>query len=395
MLMKIKLINYLNIFSILLFVTGILPFLISGIEFLNYKNKFNEFINREEKEIMEFINGIKKYLPYYIEFVISYSKELKFIYKKEEIILEPDIKNLINRKERAFIYKNKFYFNNPEYGYLVRYERIVPFYPELKNSMLRIFFSFLFSFTFILLLILTQRVLRGLILWTEERGKNISDFLSEILDYRFLREFKEKEEKKKFFEIAEVITLFSHEIKNSLQSLLTYMKLIKIEDKIYKNIYRELNELQEILIDYEEYLVKGKELALEEVCISEIIEEAINDINVEGKIKVEKEIEDFKIRGNRLLLKKAIINIIKNSIDAIENEGIIKIKVGKNRIIIEDTGEGMDKEVLKRATEPFFTTKSRGLGLGLSFVKKITELHKYTLKIESEKGKGTKVIIET
>lgn len=394
MLMKIKLINYLNIFSILLFITGILPFLISGIEFLNYKNRFNEFINREEKEIMEFISGIKRCLPYYVEFVISYSKELKFIYKKEEIILEPDIKNLINRKEKVFIYKNKFYFNNPEYKFLVRYERIILFYPELKNSLLKTFFSFLFSFTFILLLILTHRVLRGLILWTEEKGKTISDFLSEILDYRFLREFKEKEEKKKFFEIAEIITLLSHEIKNSLQSLLTYMKLIKIEDKIYKNIYKELNELQEILIDYEEYFVKGKEPAFEEVYISEIIEEALNDINMEGKIKVEKEIEDFKITGNRLLLKKAIINIIKNSIEAIENEGIIKIKVGKNRIIIEDSGEGMDKEVLKRATEPFFTTKSRGLGLGLSFVKKITELHKYTLKIESEKGKGTKVIIE-
>ncbi|MEO0279507.1 MAG: ATP-binding protein [candidate division WOR-3 bacterium] len=392
--MKIKLINYLNIFSILLFITGILPFLISGIEFLNYKNRFNEFINREEKEIMEFISGIKRCLPYYVEFVISYSKELKFIYKKEEIILEPDIKNLINRKEKVFIYKNKFYFNNPEYKFLVRYERIILFYPELKNSLLKTFFSFLFSFTFILLLILTHRVLRGLILWTEEKGKTISDFLSEILDYRFLREFKEKEEKKKFFEIAEIITLLSHEIKNSLQSLLTYMKLIKIEDKIYKNIYKELNELQEILIDYEEYFVKGKEPAFEEVYISEIIEEALNDINMEGKIKVEKEIEDFKITGNRLLLKKAIINIIKNSIEAIENEGIIKIKVGKNRIIIEDSGEGMDKEVLKRATEPFFTTKSRGLGLGLSFVKKITELHKYTLKIESEKGKGTKVIIE-
>ncbi len=394
MLMKIKLINYLNIFSLLLFITGILPFLISGIEFLNYKNRFNEFINREEKEIMEFISGIKRCLPYYIEFVISYSKELKFIYKKEEIILEPDIKNLINRKEKVFIYKNKFYFNNPEYKFLVRYEKIVPFYPELKNSILKTFFSFLFSFTFILLLILTHRVLRGLILWTEEKGKTISDFLSEILDYRFLREFKEKEEKKKFLEIAEIITLLSHEIKNSLQSLLTYMKLIKIEDKIYKNIYKELNELQEILIDYEEYFVKGKEPAFEEVYISEIIEEALNDINMEGKIKVEKEIEDFKITGNRLLLKKAIINIIKNSIEAIENEGIIKIKVKKNRIIIEDTGEGMDKEVLKRATEPFFTTKSRGLGLGLSFVKKITELHKYKLKIESEKGKGTKVIIE-
>lgn len=394
MLMKIKLIDYLNIFSILLLLTGILPFLISCIEFLNYKNRFDEFINREEKEILEFINGIKKYLPYYIEFVIFYSKELRFIYKKEGITLEPDIKNLINRKERVFIHKNKFYFNNHEYGFLVRYEGIVPFFHELKNITLKIFFSFLFSFTFILLLILTQRVLKGLILWTEEKGKNISDFLSEILDYRFLREFKEKEEKKKFLEIAEVITLLSHEIKNSLQSLLTYMKLIKIEDKIYKNIYKELKELEEILIDYEEYFVKGKELALEEFCISEIIEEALNDINVEGKIKVEKEIEDFKITGIRLLLKKAIINIIKNSIEAIKNEGIIKIKVGKNRIIIEDTGEGMDKEVLKRATEPFFTTKSRGLGLGLSFVKKITELHKYTLKIESEKGKGTKVIIE-
>jgi signal transduction histidine kinase len=63
------------------------------------------------------------------------------------------------------------------------------------------------------------------------------------------------------------------------------------------------------------------------------------------------------------------------------------------QVDISDTGVGMSQEVLSRVFEPFFSTKSGGTGLGLANVKKIMELHKGNIEIESTEGQGTRVII--
>ena len=61
------------------------------------------------------------------------------------------------------------------------------------------------------------------------------------------------------------------------------------------------------------------------------------------------------------------------------------------RVSVEDTGAGIDPEVLAQVFDPFFTTKEAGTGLGLSIVRKIVEQHEGEVRIESERvGEGTK-----
>lgn len=62
---------------------------------------------------------------------------------------------------------------------------------------------------------------------------------------------------------------------------------------------------------------------------------------------------------------------------------------------IEDTGAGIDKEIIGKIFDPFFTTKNRteGTGLGLSIAKSIIEIHGGLIEVDSKKGKGTKFII--
>ena len=123
---------------------------------------------------------------------------------------------------------------------------------------------------------------------------------------------------------------------------------------------------------------------------------------VEDRIKLEKNYHDEQllIIGNVGMLHQVFTNLLSNSIYAIGgSKGSISIVTTLNQdqveITIQDTGSGMSKEVLKKITDPFFTTKppGEGTGLGLSISYSIIQKHQGTISFESEIGRGTKVSI--
>ncbi|MGB9678352.1 MAG: sensor histidine kinase, partial [Candidatus Ratteibacteria bacterium] len=93
-------------------------------------------------------------------------------------------------------------------------------------------------------------------------------------------------------------------------------------------------------------------------------------------------------------------NIINNSIDAVSLNGEIEIITRKKENLVEitfiDNGHGIKKEHIDKVFEPFFTTKEpgQGIGLGLYLTYNYIKMHNGDINIESEEGKGTKVIIE-
>lgn len=107
-----------------------------------------------------------------------------------------------------------------------------------------------------------------------------------------------------------------------------------------------------------------------------------------------------RIDGDRKRLAQVLLQILDNAIDASEPEGSIIVTArpdGKSagwvEILISDNGCGMSEEVLHRATEPFFTTKARGSGLGLSIAERVVSHHGGTLDIRSSPEDGTTVLI--
>jgi two-component system NtrC family sensor kinase len=98
-------------------------------------------------------------------------------------------------------------------------------------------------------------------------------------------------------------------------------------------------------------------------------------------------------------LNQVIMNVLTNSIQAIEGKGDIFIQTVSSgigiKIIIKDNGKGMTPEVKKHIFEPFFTTKDvgKGTGLGLSISYGIIEQHNGNIDVISEPGKGTEFII--
>jgi signal transduction histidine kinase len=109
-----------------------------------------------------------------------------------------------------------------------------------------------------------------------------------------------------------------------------------------------------------------------------------------------------KVSANYEEIKRAFLNIVKNSIEAMGEGGELNIKTrfkpdpspGCIEIVFIDNGSGIKEENIKHLFKPFFTTKFRGTGLGLAICRRIiVERHNGKVHIESEEGKGTMVTV--
>ena len=110
------------------------------------------------------------------------------------------------------------------------------------------------------------------------------------------------------------------------------------------------------------------------------------------------------VRCDARLIGQALINIVKNAIEAIEMRiaeqgatpaGYIRVSVtdeaGQSAVTVEDNGRGLPQQGRERLTEPYVTTRAKGTGLGLAIVKKIMEDHQGELVLEDGEPGGARV----
>jgi signal transduction histidine kinase len=95
----------------------------------------------------------------------------------------------------------------------------------------------------------------------------------------------------------------------------------------------------------------------------------------------------------------AFKNIIKNAVEAMDGQGVFTVTVrttadGKAEVSFTDTGSGIAAENLERVFQPLFSTKAKGIGLGLSIAKTIINKHGGAIEAKSEPGKGASFIIK-
>ena len=115
-------------------------------------------------------------------------------------------------------------------------------------------------------------------------------------------------------------------------------------------------------------------------------------------IEVHPDSELPKVETDNDQFRRALLNLLINSIQAMPNGGRIEVRTGLDRsslgtdsifIRISDTGAGIPKENMPRLFEPYFTTKPNGFGLGLAIVSRVIQDHGGTIQVESEIGRGT------
>lgn len=209
----------------------------------------------------------------------------------------------------------------------------------------------------------------------------------------------------------------THEIKNPLNFIMgSYLGLEKHFKSYPANYNQEVEVLLNSILSGVERIsaivnslnqFSQKHHGLNELCsVHSLIDNCLlmlsNKLSDSIEIRKDYTNEKCRVMGNAANLNHALINILTNAIQAIEQNGQISIQTRvlktqkKIRIEISDTGKGISPDILGRITEPFFTTREpgKGTGLGLSISYRIIEEHQGTLSFESELGKGTLVRIE-
>ena len=206
--------------------------------------------------------------------------------------------------------------------------------------------------------------------------------------------------------VKDALFKLTHEIKNPLAVCKGYLDMIDIDnkDKTIKYISimkQEINRSLNIMCDFLE-LNKIKILK-EEIDLNILLEDVYDCFKILSKaqnvelIYQDREDEDIYFTGDYERLKQVIINILKNSLEAVESKGKIKIYTNIYKkyidIVIEDNGIGMDEETLSKVKEMFYSTKKGGSGIGIALSDEIIKAHNGELIYYSELNKGTRVTI--
>lgn len=207
--------------------------------------------------------------------------------------------------------------------------------------------------------------------------------------------------------VGELSASVAHEIRNPLTSLKGFVQLLKMEDEKHQLYYKimsdELDRINHIVGELL-LLAKPQQIKFTSANIKGILSDVISLLQTEAVLynvmieyTVDESIQPIDCEPNQL--KQLFINIIKNAIEASTNGGKVSISLQKMNnekilITVKDTGIGISKERLERIGEPFYSSKDRGTGLGLTVSFKIVESHNGKIVFNSEAGQGTEVLIE-
>ena len=202
----------------------------------------------------------------------------------------------------------------------------------------------------------------------------------------------------------------AHEIKNpltpmklALQHLRQTYKdkvpnLDRVFDEVSRTIIEQIDALSRIASEFSHFARMPKP-QLEQCDINSVLDESMRlfDQELGVRFDVVKERNVPPVLADREELRRAFINIIRNSIQAMEHGGRIVIMTrtsGSDVLVsIQDFGVGIPEELKEKLFQPNFSTKTDGMGLGLAIVKKTIDDLNGTISIESQEGEGTTVTI--
>lgn len=205
--------------------------------------------------------------------------------------------------------------------------------------------------------------------------------------------------------MGRMVAGIAHEIRNPLSIIKTSAERIRkqyaIEDEMFGYISEEVDELNRILTGYLNF-ARSEPQDTRPHSLQKIILRSM--LLIEGdsggkNISVTHSFpdNDLMIACDDKRLQQALLNILLNAIQAVEDGGTIDIALretaGRAVVAITDNGHGIEEKHVKEIFKPFYTTKKHGSGLGLSILSNIVEAHNGTVSVASTPGRGTEVTV--
>ncbi|MDQ0219829.1 PAS domain S-box protein [Peribacillus cavernae] len=231
----------------------------------------------------------------------------------------------------------------------------------------------------------------------------LTDIMDWITSERELLELNENLsiQSEKMAVVTQMSAAIAHEVRNPLTSISGFIQLLK-EHKQLNEEYIDVvfSEIERIELVLSEMLVLSKPqiLSFTKFDLAKAIDHVVALIRTEANMKsIELELHASSrpiwVFGEENRLKQVFINIIKNAIEAIDTGGNIQIYYAEDKefvsVYIKDNGAGIPKDILNMIGQPFYTSKEKGTGLGLTICFKIIESHNGKIHITSESGIGT------
>lgn len=216
-----------------------------------------------------------------------------------------------------------------------------------------------------------------------------------------------------------LVKILTHEIMNSIAPISSLAGTLKgeLEDKIDQNIPLDTSELEDYLLGLTTIEKRGQGLisfvsefrSLANIPNPKFIRIELSELFSQLEILFQNQLETHTVAiqreinppnlilfGDLHLIEQVLINLLQNAIQAVEDTPIKKIilkafidESGKIILEVTDTGKGIEEEALSKIFIPFFTTKSKGSGIGLSLSKQIMRRHKGNIQVRSQIGEGS------
>jgi two-component system, LuxR family, sensor kinase FixL len=246
----------------------------------------------------------------------------------------------------------------------------------------------------------------------KELQKNLEEHageLEKIIDDRT----KQLKDTERLVAIGQTAGMVGHDLRNPLQTLLGELYLAKSEvdslsDGDAKTNLEESIRMIEEQVAYMDKIVSDLQAFVQPVKIdkkpldlNQLIGKVVGTIIIPDNISVHVGSQGAfpQIKADPQLLKRVLINLVTNAVQAMPSGGDLNLKMqvdpqGQVSVTVQDTGVGIPDRIKSQIFTPLFTTKPRGQGFGLAVCKRVIEAHGGTITFDSIEGRGAKFIIQ-
>ncbi|MGE5664364.1 MAG: sensor histidine kinase [Deltaproteobacteria bacterium] len=255
----------------------------------------------------------------------------------------------------------------------------------------------------------------------DERGKPIG-FVSSFKDLTETRAMQHKMiQTEKLASLGQMAAGVAHEVRNPLGSIKMSLRLLRDDLRgaetleVVEHIRDAVGSMEIIVNELLDY-TRDITLQLDEYDVGKIARAAVFGLEEEsGRKGISVEIDDscgpLTAMVDGVRLKQVLTNVVKNALDAARPGGgrvAVRLSGGARpgagpatdagadgyvRVTVEDDGPGMSEAEMEKMFQPFYTTKAQGVGLGMSIVKRLVELHGGEVRVASTAGAGTAVTV--
>jgi PAS domain S-box-containing protein len=253
----------------------------------------------------------------------------------------------------------------------------------------------------------TKPILYNASVYRNDKGESIGVFAA-VHDITELKNLQEDLIKSaKFSVIGQLASAVGHELRNPLGVIKNSVYFLNMmlkdvaDEKIVKHLKildKKVNSANAIISDLLD-LTKQKAPTLKLTDLNKTVTNALSHLTVPENIVLESELGKIpKTLLDEEQIQRVIQNLVMNSIQAMTEGGKLAIQTTKQddtlKVIVIDTGVGIPKKDIANLFTPLFTTKAKGIGLGLVICKQIVEGHNGTITVESKVGEGSTFIVK-